>query len=361
MNKIGRMISIFIGTMSIVFVNIGYAQTKSDVANNEAKCVVKRAVFELGSGGTTVATARVNKCANTIVTLGNQVQKSMPYQTYINTSADRKTLPEDAIKEGITKIQEAKKELGIDCSDIKCVGIATAAMRNAKNADIALEEIYKTTKVKVSVISQKEEGLIGYYSAVIKANLPAKKQETAIVLDIGGGSYQVVYPDQSECVVYSGMVGSAIFRAMVIELVKSYSLHETSTPNPMTQHEIEEAKLLAIKAIGEPIIGVEQIKHLLQNPNKRIYGVGSFLKGMAKLCNKNTTEITIDAVESTIKQLTLKSDDYIANHYKGFPYVNEMVTDLIFIHGIMKVLNIEILPIIDTNNTLGTFVLPKYW
>ena len=341
--------------ISILFISLE-AQTKDG-------CVVKRAVFELGSGVTTVAVAKVNKCNNSIIELQKQVQKSMPYQSYINTSADKKTLPKNAIEEGIGKIQEAKKELNVDCNSIKCVGIATAAIRNASNANIAVQQIFKETNVKVHIIPQKEEGWIGYHSAIVKANISAEEQKTAMVLDIGGGSYQVIYPEQDEHLVYSGMIGSSIFRAMVIELVKDYSLHETNTLNPMTVHEIDDAKLLAIKAIGEPITGVEQIKHLLQNSEKKVYGIGSFLKAIAKLSsnNKNINEINFDNIENTIKQLTLKSDDYIKQHYKDFPYSSEILTNLIFVYGIMKSLNVEMIHIVDVNNTLGTFVLPKYW
>ena len=356
MKEVGKAIILFIFAIGIFPISLLHAGIKDG-------CVVERAVFELGSGVTTVAVATVNKCTNTIVKLQKQVHKSMPYQTYLNTSADKKTLPKNAIEKGIVKIQEAKKELGIDCNNISCVGIATAAMRNAKNGNIAVKQISQETKVNVHVISQKEEGWIGYHAAVIKENISDKEQKEIMMLDIGGGSYQVVYPDQDERLVYSGMIGSSIFRAMVIELVKGYSLHETHTPNPMTQHEVDEAKLLAVKAIGEPITGVEQIKGLLQNSDRKIYGIGNFLKAMAKLSGNNDdiTKIKLDNINTTIKELSLKSDDYIAQHYKDFPYVNEVITNLIFVYGIMKALNVETIHIIDVNNTLGAFVLPKYW
>ena len=356
-----KVISLVAFTSSILLADLGHTQVKKE-------CVVERAVFELGSGVTTAAVATVNKCTNTVVKAQGQIQKPVPYQTYINTSIDRKTLPKKATKDGIAKIQEAKKEMNIDCSNIKCIGIATAAMRNAKNANVALEEIFKATGVKISVISQKEEGLVGYYSAIVKGGLSTKEQKTTMVLDIGGGSYQVVYPGHNEHVVYSGRIGSSIFRAMVIELVKGYSLHEINTPNPMTYDEVDDAKLLAVKSIGEPIKGVERIQNLLKNPNGKIYGIGSFLKAMARLSNKGKindrnieTKISIDNVISTIKELSLKSDDYIAANYKNFPYPNESVTNLIFVYGIMKAMNIKTIPIIDTNNTLGIFTMPKYW
>ena len=57
----------------------------------------------------------------------------------------------------------------------------------------------------------------------------------------------------------------------------------------------------------------------------------------------------------------MKSDDYIAANYKNFPYPNESVTNLIFVYDIMKAMNIKTIPIIDTNNTLGIFTMPKYW
>lgn len=332
---------------------------KSD--KNKDTCIVERAVFELGSGVTTAVLAKVNKCTGTLINLQKQVQKKMPYQSYINTTNDRKTLPKEAIEKDINTIEEAKKELSVNCEKVECRGVATAAIRNAKNADELINNLYKKTKVKITVISQNEEGLIGYYSAMIKANIPATKRSTTIVLDIGGGSYQVVYPYNKNHLVYGGMIGSSIFRTMVIELVKNYEIDEIHTPNPMTHHEIDETKLLATKAIGEPILGVEKIKELLNNPDIKIYGIGTFLKAIAKLCNTNNMEIKINDLTHLIDKLTLRSDDYIKEQYENFPYPNELITNLIFVYGIMHTLNINTLPVIDTNNTLGVLVLNKYW
>jgi exopolyphosphatase/guanosine-5'-triphosphate,3'-diphosphate pyrophosphatase len=345
--------------LNISFDSVNWAEAKAN-SEFEDKCIVQRAVFELGSGVTTIALAKVNKCNGSVVDLQKQVQKKISFQDHINTSKDGATLSKEIIEEGITKIQEAKTELGINCDNVECRGIATAAMRSAKNSNEVLEEIYKKTQVKAVVISQKEEGLVGYHSAMIKAKLSKGEQVKTMVLDIGGGSYQVIYPDQDQQLVYSGMIGSAVFKSMVIELIKNNRVNDTDTPNPMTNNEVVRAKLLSKKSIGEPIVGVDTIKQLVQSPDIKLYGIGSFLKSIAKTCDKDAMKIEMNVLTKLIDKLTLKDDAYIKATYKN-PYFNEMVTNLVFVHGIMKALNIKTLPIMDVNNTLGALVSTKYW
>jgi exopolyphosphatase/pppGpp-phosphohydrolase len=332
-------------------------------ATTRGDCIKQRAIFELGSGVTTVVVAKVNKCTGDVLEVQKQVQKKISYQDSLNTSKDGTTLSDKVVQEGIEKIQEAKKELGIDCEKISCRGLATAAIRNANNGITAANEIFDKTKVKISIITQMEEGLAGYYSAMIKSKISKQDQENTIVLDVGGGSYQVIYPNRDKREVFGGMIGGATFKALVIELIKGYDLKYTDTPNPLSMYEINKAKLLSQKAIGEPIAGVENVKKLLKDPKVRIYGIGGFLKAIAKSSSngkKGTLSINLKSISNLIDSSALKNDEEIQKAYKTL-YFKEMLTNLIFVHGIMTALKIDNLPILDTTNALGALAMPQYW
>jgi exopolyphosphatase/pppGpp-phosphohydrolase len=336
--------------------------TLLSVAASKGECIKQRAIFELGSGVTTVALAKVNTCTRSVLEIQKETKKKISYQDALNTNKDGEILSDTIIQEGIEKIQEAKKELGIDCDKIACRGVATAAIRSSKNAMKVVNAIYDKTKVKISVITQLEEGLVGYHSAMIKSKISKQDQETTMVLDIGGGSYQVIYPDHH---VYGGMIGGSIFKAMVIELIKGYDLKYIDTPNPMSKKDISKAKLLSKKSIGEPIAGVEDIKRLLKNPKVKVYGIGSFLKAIAQFSNKGgektgELEISLRSLTDLIDSSALKNDEDIKRAYKT-PYFKEMLTNLILVHGIMTALKIDNLQILDTTNALGALVMPQYW
>lgn len=64
---------------------------------------------------------------------------------------------------------------------------ATAALRNVKNSQEAVEEINRRTGLRVQVISGREEAELDFFGAAIESNI-----KKGLLVDIGGGSTELV-------------------------------------------------------------------------------------------------------------------------------------------------------------------------
>lgn len=82
---------------------------------------------------------------------------------------------------------------------VKCVGldqlyvIATASFRNVDNTDEIVKAIKEQTGIKVAVLSGKEEAMYDFKGATYCTDA-----KSGIVVDIGGGSTELVWFDQKE-------------------------------------------------------------------------------------------------------------------------------------------------------------------
>lgn len=63
---------------------------------------------------------------------------------------------------------------------------ATASLRNIKNTNEAVEDIFARTDIRVDVLSGEEEAELGYYGALTNCS-----EEIGAMFDIGGGSTEV--------------------------------------------------------------------------------------------------------------------------------------------------------------------------
>src|ERR1051326_3152484 len=72
--------------------------------------------------------------------------------------------------------------------------VATSALREATNRDLALKAVQKATGIEVAVIGGEEEARLIHLAAKTAVNL---KNKVALLVDIGGGSVEVVLADDS--------------------------------------------------------------------------------------------------------------------------------------------------------------------
>ncbi len=83
----------------------------------------------------------------------------------------------------LTEFREVLENLNIHEMHV----FATAALRNVKNSEEAVEEIHRRTGIKVQVISGREEAELDFLGAAIESNI-----KKGLLVDIGGGSTELV-------------------------------------------------------------------------------------------------------------------------------------------------------------------------
>jgi len=97
--------------------------------------------------------------------------------------------------------------------DIFCVG--TAALREALNRDAFLKIAKEKHLLEIRVISEREEAFYTYLS--VRQHLSDKK-ENVIIIDIGGGSTEIIYADRENFIDYISLpVGSVKLTEMFIK------------------------------------------------------------------------------------------------------------------------------------------------
>ncbi len=82
------------------------------------------------------------------------------------------------------KISKINKSYQVD----KTIALATSAMRGAKNKKLIINQIFKTSRIKIRVISGQEEARI-IRQAIIKSR--SNHYPESLLIDIGGGSAEL--------------------------------------------------------------------------------------------------------------------------------------------------------------------------
>ncbi len=122
-----------------------------------------------------------------------------------------------AIERVITAIMEAKNIFDFEKDGYKAV--ATAALRKAKNSKKVIDRIYKSTQIQFDIIDSNQEALYtskGVENRLEKSGLDTKSY---ILLDLGGGSCEVIVKEQTDIKVKSFDVG-------IVTIVEKYSLED---------------------------------------------------------------------------------------------------------------------------------------
>jgi len=110
-----------------------------------------------------------------------------------------------AVRRVITAIHRAKKKVDFTAYPIKAV--TTEALRRATNAIEVLANIEKQTDVSFEIISAKEEARLTLLAVKNRLSKLHHKIESFVVVDIGGGSTEIIYAYPDEIISRSFPVG----------------------------------------------------------------------------------------------------------------------------------------------------------
>ena len=141
---------------------------------------------------------------------------------------------------------------------------ATAAVRKAKNQRGFLDEVQATTGIKLKVLDIEEEAQLVYQGVINSMDIPR-----GIIIDIGGGSTQIVYYNRKSLLAHSTLpVGSVV----LTDMFKSMNL------TPAERAERIEAYVM------QELDKLDWIKDLL--PDTKLIGVGGTFRNIGKISRK---------------------------------------------------------------------------
>ena len=107
---------------------------------------------------------------------------------------DKKEIRPDAITRGLTALEKHLQQSKVLKAE-KIIAYATSAIRTARNSDQFLKTIREKFGIEVEIISGDREAELIYYGVKQAVSLDHEKY---LILDIGGGSNEVIIADKSQ-------------------------------------------------------------------------------------------------------------------------------------------------------------------
>ncbi len=316
---------------------------------SEKECEV-RAAIDIGSGATKLKVAEVNVKTGKIERVLVNESFAVQYQEGLEKSA--KNMFEDELMktglEALKKSQKLAKKHGAE----KVVAVATASFRRAANVQDFIHRIERETGIKVHIIDQELEGALGFKAAIAQLNVDP---ETIVVWDIGGGSFQFSTLDaKGDVVVHRGLDASIPFKNYVIKQIQKKDPDVVTTPNPLSQKELNEAESQARK-LSKKVDSL--FKKKIGSPNTKVVGIGNiFAYGIHPLVGKKTS-FTLKELSQKVQHLKGKTDKDLGED----DFVNVAVTNPVLVLGFMQSLGITEMDIADINNADGALLHSAFW
>lgn len=188
---------------------------------------------------------------------------------------DKGVIQESALAETITVLHHFK-ELAESVHADRFVVVGTYVFRKAQNRNSVCEAIRSETGLSLEILSESDEAKWSYWGAVHGRSIDTGHT----VIDIGGGSTEIIHGDDS------GVVDSVSLELGAVTLTKKWIKHDPPQLAELNRLEIEVAGLLR--------------------------------NGLKSPFNPSTLCIGVGGTGTTLAALALNLQTYVANEVDGF-------------------------------------------
>lgn len=333
-----------------VFIPLGIAAIVSWRFSDPAPQTITRAAVDVGSGGLKVTIAKVDPLSQKIHKILYSKEHSVPLKRDMQVGG-KSEFSEKIQKVALTTIANLQKQVAAH-KPTEWRGIATAASRQAKNAQEMYDKIEEELGVNISIISQAEEGRLGFMTA---ASVSGLEQERLISFDSGSGSFQLSTLIDKELEVVEGQLGHIPSLEALME-IRNQKLDLGTLPAPIT---LEEADVLVQKLQKKLPTLSDAFAKKLKDPNVKVVGIGNenFIFAMGAMgVGKNT--YTKEELRKAIETYAGKSPEEM----KKFSKPNEAVLGMTLLFSIMDGMGIDQITYCYANGSCeGLLVDSNYW
>ena len=312
----------------------------------EKKCIEHRAAFDIGSATMKMKIATIDRCQNRNLGVVHKKDVKVPFAENIHNHL----LSENIQNSGIEQLMALQREALAQGAQTFS-GVATAAFREADNAEPYLTRIKNQTGITIKLISHDEEAVLGYKAVMAGMETPSKN---SLVWDIGGYSMQMVMKNKNEdYVVYRGKMASLSFKNQVIEKIHRGSAGGPISPNPIGRKNLAAVLQLAMTAAEDV---PDEIKSYLRETGISVIGIGGVHNhSIKKQVNADDWFTRNDLMEALNHRIEWTDAEI------GGRYANTDVSNLILVLGFMKKLDIDRVYLKDVNLTDGILIEPSFW
>jgi len=174
-------------------------------------------------------------------------KQTFSYEKIVKTAdglASSGQINDEAIQRIISAIEEVKGHIDFTSQTVKAV--TTEAIRRASNAPQVLQSIEKKTGVHFDIISGEEEARLTLLAVKNRLSKLHYASDTFVLVDIGGGSTELIFHYQDETITKSFPIG-------IVTIAQTYETLENieqALPRKMFDMQMFCAELYATK--GKP-------------------------------------------------------------------------------------------------------------
>ena len=187
--------------------------------------------------------------SNTVRVLAYDCQthkQTYAYEKVVKTAdglAEFGNINDEAVKRVIAAIKEAQEDIAF-IPPIRAV--TTEAVRRASNADEVLKQIKKETGVEFEIISGDEEARLTLFAVKNRLKKLHYAADTFVLVDIGGGSTELIFH-------YGAKTVSKSFPVGIVTIAQSYeNLENIEKALPQEMQEMQRFCVEMFEAIGKP-------------------------------------------------------------------------------------------------------------
>jgi exopolyphosphatase/guanosine-5'-triphosphate,3'-diphosphate pyrophosphatase len=299
-----RLIVLAVALLSTVF---------AACAEDGGQCNKVMHGIDIGSGSMRVSVNLVDSCRKQLVEKRDFFVKHLSYQKCLDASPDETLSPKCLVRTA-ELLQELHDQGRLNCNHDNCVAIATAWARQARNID-KVKQVYAQQNIKLKVLSQDEEGRLAYKTLRSYLNHNAKEHdynpdEQMLVIDVGGGSYQLSTQDHSDnnggIYVYDGEYGVINFSDHLANKFTKKSLF-------YSKKDLAKVMSYAVQLIGSHVTADSMVH---SNAARRVYGVGRVFNNSIQDELGINTPITKERLMDMIYKLSsIKNDAQMLRSY----------------------------------------------
>lgn len=313
--------------------------------------VITRAAVDIGSKGLKVTVGDVDTSTQTIKKIHYSKEHSVPLKRDMQVSGQPRF--SEAVQQlAINTLAGLQKELA-HYRPVEWSGIATAASRESQNAQELYDKMREALGVNVAIISQEEEGRLGFNTAVAVGDLDRK---SIISYDSGGGSFQLTTEIGSQLEVVQGKFAYVVALAELVTNIRQQQLDIGSSPNPVT---VEEARMLVPLLQARLPQMSEAFAKKLKQENNSVIGIGNenFIFAFGSIATGKKTYTKEELWKAIEAHCNLTDQDL-----HKFAKPDESVVGMVLLYSVMDGFGIDELTFCYANgNCEGLLIDPTYW
>jgi exopolyphosphatase/guanosine-5'-triphosphate,3'-diphosphate pyrophosphatase len=338
-----KRITILAGCIAcLLFAVIGQAQDAT---------VVRRAAFDVGSAAIKCTVADVDIATGRVVEIIETLSEKIDFAEDLDRSYDS-NLSAAIMDKGIDALIRIKRQ----ADELKAMEYSAAGgsvFRQARNGRAYFVRIEDETGIQSRVISEQQAAMLSFHAAQQALGTASRE---LLVWDIGGGSMQMTARrTDGGLLFYLDSMASVTFKNAVIEIIQKKNPDTTTTPNPVSPQEVNQA-LAYIKAhamVAVPTV----LKAKIRSGNMLVAGIGGVhYYSIPEVMGDRKPSFTREEVEATLKKWTGRPDEDFDSEYAATRFTN-----LILVLGYMDALGITEVHPLKINQAHGLLTTREFW